>query len=136
MRDLFAARDIVVFYDRSSGVHFANRESQIDFNRALSGYDTIFGTDFARRMPKDPVRVMSVLENYFRLRLGEGKRRITSYNVCYTKLLRKAARRIARFDIVQTGFSPSRSRMVSGASATAETVLGRAGSARKKATRA
>jgi len=74
VRDLFAARDIVVFYDRSSGVHFADRESQIDFNRALSGYDTIFGTDFARRMPKDPVRVMSVLENYFRLRLGEGKR--------------------------------------------------------------
>jgi AAA+ superfamily predicted ATPase len=74
VRDLFSARDIVLFYDRSSGIHFANRESQTDFNRALSGYDTIFGTDFARRMPKDPVRVMSVLENYFRLRLGEGKR--------------------------------------------------------------
>lgn len=74
VRDLFASRDIVLFYDRSSGIHFADRESQTDFNRALSGYDTIFGTDFARRMPKDPVRVMSVLENYFRLRLGDGKR--------------------------------------------------------------
>ena len=72
--DLFAARDIVLFYDRSGGIHFADQESQKDFNRALSGYDTIFGTDYAQRLPKDPVRVLSVLENYFRVRLDEGKR--------------------------------------------------------------
>ena len=74
IEELFAARDIVLFFDRSSGIHFADKESQKDFNRALSGYDTIFGTDFAKRLPKDPVRVLSVLENYFRIRLGEGKR--------------------------------------------------------------
>ena len=74
IEDLFAARDIIIFYDRSGGIHFADHESQSDFNRALSGYDTIFGTDYAQRMPKDPVRVLSVLENYFRLRLDEGKR--------------------------------------------------------------
>jgi len=74
IEDLFAARDIVLFYDRSGGIHFADQESQSDFNRALSGYDTIFGTDYAQRMPKDPVRVLSVLENYFRIRLSENKR--------------------------------------------------------------
>ena len=72
--DLFAARDIVIFYDRSAGIHFSDRDSQADFNRALSGYDTIFGTDFAKKLPKDPVRVFSVLENYFRTRLADGKR--------------------------------------------------------------
>ena len=72
--DLFASRDLVVFYDRSSGIHFVDKTSQKDFSRALSGYDTIFGTDFAKKLPKDPVRVFSVLQNYFRLRLGEGKR--------------------------------------------------------------
>ena len=72
--DIFAARDAVVFYDRSSGIHFADAASQKDFNRALSGYDTIFGTEYAQKMPKDPVRVFSVLENYFRLRLNEDKR--------------------------------------------------------------
>ena len=72
--DLFSARDIILFYDRSGGIHFADQASQKDFNRALSGYDTIFGTDYVQRMPKDPVRVFSVLENYFRLRLDEGKR--------------------------------------------------------------
>ncbi len=72
--DLFAARDLTLFYDRSTGIHFGDKTTQADFNRALSGYDTIFGTDYARRLPKDPVRVLSVLENYFRLRLAEGKR--------------------------------------------------------------
>lgn len=72
--DLFASRDLVVFYDRSSGIHFVDKTSRKDFSRALSGYDTIFGTDFAKKLPKDPVRVFSVLQNYFRLRLGEGKR--------------------------------------------------------------
>ena len=72
--ELFAARDIVLFYDRSSGIHFADQASQKDFNRALSGYDTIFGTEYVKKLPKDPVRVLSVLENYFRIRLAEGKR--------------------------------------------------------------
>ncbi|MEM6648194.1 MAG: hypothetical protein AAF730_18280, partial [Bacteroidota bacterium] len=66
VNDLFAMRDVVVFYDRSSGIHFLDNASQTDFNRALSGYDTIFGTEYAKKLPKDPVRVMSVLENYFR----------------------------------------------------------------------
>src|SRR6056297_596175 len=73
-RDLFAGRDIVIFYDRSSGIHFVDQDSQRDFNRALSGYDTIFGTEFAKKLPKDPVRVFSVLDNYFRLRIADGKR--------------------------------------------------------------
>ena len=72
--DLFAGRDIVVFYDRSDGIHFIDAESRKDFNRALSGYDTIFGTEYAKRLPKDPARVFALLDNYFRLRLADGKR--------------------------------------------------------------
>jgi hypothetical protein len=33
----FGARDIVIFYDRSSGIYFRDQESQKDFNRALAG---------------------------------------------------------------------------------------------------
>ena len=74
VHDLFAGRDVILFYDRSAGIHFIDKASQRDFNRALSGYDTIFGTEYAQKLPKDPVRVLSVLDNYFRLRLAEGKR--------------------------------------------------------------
>lgn len=72
--DLFAGRDLVVFYDRSSGIHFSDSNTQRDFNRAVSGYDTLFGTEFSRSLPKDPVRVFALLENYIRLRIGDGKR--------------------------------------------------------------
>jgi len=72
--DLFAARDVVVLYDRSTGIHFADEASKKDFNRALSGYDSIFGTEYQQRLPKDPARVFSLLENYFRLRLDQGTR--------------------------------------------------------------
>ena len=72
--DLFAARDMVIFYDRSAGIHFADAASRKDFHRAVSGYDAIFGTEYARSLPRDPVRVFSVLENYFRTRLADGLR--------------------------------------------------------------
>ena len=63
-----------MFYDRSAGIYFSDDASQRDFNRAVSGYDTIFGTDYAKKLPRDPVRVFALLENYFRIRLAEGRR--------------------------------------------------------------
>jgi len=72
--DLFAARDAVLFYDRSAGIHFADDASQRDFNRAVSGYDSIFGTEYQQNLPQDPSRVFALLENYLRLRLSDGKR--------------------------------------------------------------
>lgn len=83
--DIFAARDVVILYDRSAGIHFSDDRSQRDFNRAVSGYDTIFGTDFAKRLPRDPVRVFALLENYFRIRLAEGKR--TAFIIDYAETL-------------------------------------------------
>src|SRR5690606_3454263 len=71
---LFAGRDVVLFYDRSDGIHFLDQASKADFNRALSGYDTICGTEDATRLPKRPVRVFALLDIYLRVRLGEGKR--------------------------------------------------------------
>src|SRR6056297_1929 len=71
--EFFGARDFVIFYDRASGIYFRDKESQADFNQALAGRDSLVGTDFAKKMPKDPVRVMSLLEQYFRLRLDQKK---------------------------------------------------------------
>jgi ATP-dependent 26S proteasome regulatory subunit len=72
--DLFAARDAVIFYDRSAGIHFADDASRADFSRAVSGYDSIFGTDYQNKLPKEPSQVFQLLENYLRLRLSDGKR--------------------------------------------------------------
>ncbi len=71
--EFFGARDYVIFYDRSSGIYFRDQESKKDFNRAVSGRDSLMGTDYANKLPKDPVRVFSLLEQYYRLRIDDNK---------------------------------------------------------------
>lgn len=71
--ELFGSRDIVLFYDRSSGIHFRDKKSMTDFNNALSGFDDIAGTQYGKNVPRDPVRVFNLLENYIRLRLADQK---------------------------------------------------------------
>ncbi|MEX0769716.1 MAG: AAA family ATPase [Balneolaceae bacterium] len=71
--EFFGARDFVVFYDRSSGIYFRDQKTQTDFNRAVAGRDSLMGTEVSDKIPKDPVRAFSVLEQYFRLRLEQRK---------------------------------------------------------------
>src|SRR5690554_7565609 len=52
--EFFGARDFVIFYDRASGIYFRDKESQTDFNQAIAGRDSLVGTDYANKMPKDP----------------------------------------------------------------------------------
>ncbi|MEX1268167.1 MAG: AAA family ATPase [Balneolaceae bacterium] len=71
--DFFGSREIVIFYDRASGIYFRDQYSQRDFSRAISGKDTIAGTEYSKKLPKDPVAVFSLLEQYFRSRLDQKK---------------------------------------------------------------
>jgi AAA+ superfamily predicted ATPase len=71
--EFFGARDYVIFYDRSSGIYFRDQETQKDFNQAIAGRDSLMGTDYAKKLPKDPVGVFSLLEQYFRIRLDDKK---------------------------------------------------------------
>ena len=71
--ELFGSRDLVAFYDRSSGIRLATPEMQKDFMAAVSGYDTLFGTEYAKAVPKDPARAFPLLESYARVRIADGK---------------------------------------------------------------
>ena len=71
--ELFGTRDLVVFYDRSGGIRLASPEMQKDFMGAVSGYDTLFGTEYAKAVPKDPARAFPLLESYARVRIADGK---------------------------------------------------------------
>lgn len=71
--ELFGGRDLVLFYDRSSGIRAATAETQADFQRAVAGYDAMYGTDYGKVLPKDPGRALQILENYFRVRIADGK---------------------------------------------------------------
>ena len=71
--ELFGTRDLVVFYDRSSGIRLATPEMQKDFMGAVQGYDSLFGTEYAKALPKDPARAFPLLESYSRVRIADGK---------------------------------------------------------------
>ncbi|RKH61673.1 ATP-binding protein [Corallococcus llansteffanensis] len=71
--ELFGGRDHVLFYDRSSGIRSATPETQKDLARAMTGYDAMYGTDYAKVMPRDPGRALQILENFLRMRLSEGR---------------------------------------------------------------
>ncbi|HZX94090.1 MAG TPA: ATP-binding protein [Myxococcales bacterium] len=71
--ELFGTRDLVAFYDRSSGIRMATPEMQKDFMGAVAGYDTLFGTEYAKAIPKDPARAFPLLESFARVRIADGK---------------------------------------------------------------
>ncbi len=71
--ELFHPRDVVVLYDRATGISFRDQASRTDFDQFVRAYDTRKGTAFFTRLPKDPVRALSLLDMYFRLRLRELK---------------------------------------------------------------
>jgi AAA+ superfamily predicted ATPase len=71
--ELFGSRDLVAFYDRSSGIRLATPDMQKDFMAAVSGYDTLYGTEYAKAVPKDPSRAFPLLESYARVRIADGK---------------------------------------------------------------
>ena len=71
--ELFGSRDLVLFYDRSSGIRLANPEMQKDFAAAVAGYDALFGTEYAKALPKDPARAFPLMESFARVRIADGK---------------------------------------------------------------
>jgi ATP-dependent 26S proteasome regulatory subunit len=71
---LFGNRDLMITYDRGSGLTFADPEMQKDFRRAIEGYDQFHGTKFAAGLPRNPDGVLNLLDNYLRLRIADGKK--------------------------------------------------------------
>ncbi|HEY6308858.1 MAG TPA: AAA family ATPase [Candidatus Angelobacter sp.] len=71
---LFGQRDLVLHYDRG-GLSFGTPDSQADFRRALEGYDSFHGSNFAQGgLPRSPDAVLNILDNYLRLRIADGRK--------------------------------------------------------------
>src|ERR1044071_5214842 len=73
MQALFGQRDLVLQYDRG-GLSFGSSETQADFRRALEGYDSFHGSNYAHGLPRNPDGVLNLLDNYLRLRIADGKK--------------------------------------------------------------
>jgi hypothetical protein len=99
---LFGRRDIVIRYDRGSGIAFLDaerpergREMRQDFDRTLQAVDLIQGTDFSKSRPKDPRFVLELLDRYLLHKLTEkpdreGKRKSVAILVRYAEAIAPA----------------------------------------------
>jgi AAA+ superfamily predicted ATPase len=70
---LFGQRDVILHYDRG-GLNFGSADSQADFKRALEGYDSFHGSNYAQGLPRSPDAVLNILDNFLRLRIADGKK--------------------------------------------------------------
>jgi AAA+ superfamily predicted ATPase len=73
-QSLFGRRDLVLTYDRGGGLSFAHPDMQADFRSALAGYDSFHQTNYCQSLPRNPDGVLNILDNYLRLRIGDGKK--------------------------------------------------------------
>ncbi len=71
---LFGQRDLLLTYDRGGGLSFGHSDMQEDFRRALAGYDSFHGTNYAAGLPRNPDGVLNLLDNYLRLRIVDRKK--------------------------------------------------------------
>ena len=85
--ELFKGADLVVFYDRSSGIRFKTRDMKVDFIRSLEAYDTVNGSSFANAIPRDPVRAFTLLEMHFRKRMMENRNYSIGFILEYAETL-------------------------------------------------
>jgi AAA+ superfamily predicted ATPase len=85
--ELFKNANIVVFYDRSSGIRFKTRDMKVDFIRSLEAYDTVNGTNYAKAIPADPVRAFHLLEMHFRKRMMDNRNFSIAFIIEYAETL-------------------------------------------------
>ncbi len=100
---LFGQRDIVIRYDRGSGLTFLDRdrpergrEMRQDFDRTLQAIDMVQGTDFSKSRPKDPRVVLELLDRYILHKLAaitgrpDQKRKSVAILVRYAEVIAPA----------------------------------------------
>ena len=73
---LFGQRDLVLHLRPRRRLSFGNPRHAGRFpQRALHGYDSFHGTNFSQSgLPRNPDGVLNLLDNYLRLRIGDGKK--------------------------------------------------------------
>jgi len=66
---MFPQREMVVSYDQAAGIWFPNASMREDFARVTKAVDTVQGTNFTDRLPREPAKALPLIERFLRTRL-------------------------------------------------------------------
>jgi len=69
MKSLFPRREMIVNYDQSAGIWFPQTSMREDFAKVVKAVDTVQGTNFSDRLPREPARALPLIERFLRTRL-------------------------------------------------------------------
>ena len=71
---LFGQRDAVVLYDQGSGITVSQDAVQ-DFYKTVEALDTVTGTTYGKKMPKNPSEALLVIDRFIRSRAMDSKKK-------------------------------------------------------------
>jgi SpoVK/Ycf46/Vps4 family AAA+-type ATPase len=69
IQSMFPKREIVVCYDQSAGIWFPQAGMREDFAKVVKAVDTVQGTNFSDRLPREPARALPLIERFLRTRI-------------------------------------------------------------------
>jgi len=71
---VFGQRDAVVLYDQGSGIT-VNPDAMQDFYKTVEALDTVTGTTYGKKMPKNPSEALLVIDRFIRSRAMDSKKK-------------------------------------------------------------
>jgi SpoVK/Ycf46/Vps4 family AAA+-type ATPase len=69
LRAMFPRREAIICYDQAAGIWFPKNEMREDFARVVKAVDTVQGTNFTERLPREPAKALPLIERYLRTRI-------------------------------------------------------------------
>jgi SpoVK/Ycf46/Vps4 family AAA+-type ATPase len=69
MQSMFPRREMVVCYDQAAGIWFPQSGMREDFAKVVKAVDTVQGTNFTERLPREPARALPLIERFLRTKL-------------------------------------------------------------------
>ena len=69
IKAMFPRREMVVCYDQAAGIWFPQNSMREDFGKVIKAVDTVQGSNYSDRLPREPARALPLLERFLRTHL-------------------------------------------------------------------
>jgi len=69
IKTMFPRRESVICYDQSAGIWFPQTTMREDFAKVVKAVDTVQGTNYSDRLPREPARALPLIERFLRTRI-------------------------------------------------------------------
>lgn len=69
IKSMFPRRELIVCYDQAAGIWFPQNSMREDFAKVVRAVDTVQGTSYSERLPREPARALPLIERFLRTRI-------------------------------------------------------------------